>query len=420
MKVLIVTPVEGGSGETITALHIAEDLTAHQHEVAFLASQFARYFIDKQFSNEVRQLHDDGKFNRLLWQQTVRDYQPDIVVFADYPLLFFSNGVAPLANERWVESLEDLPMPLVTLDHFGFGQKEMAMFFGPPHLSFHYEHFPATPDFMHILLPCPMHDPQPDTSRRGTPFSYWEVPLSISAEKRSLLRRNYVADEDDYLIFHSVPKWAWKMAQDFDLPYYEYLPQILNYYLGDLPKPVTVISVNNGELLTQPTDSRVSFVNESHLPKSDFEALMFSADLLLTENKMSISMAKAVCAGVPCAVLQNSYRYRQLRRQEESVILNLINEMEFKRPGAIYPYHVFPSGKEEFENIGLYEGNALYDGFIELEVYDAKHTKAIMQRLVNDEAMRSALQTRQAAYVSKLQQARGASETLECLFKERV
>jgi hypothetical protein len=208
MKVLFVTPVESGSGEIITSLHMAENIVAHDDDVYFLSSTFGAYFIEKQFPDRIRVLTPDGERNRELWRVTLDEVEPEVVVFADYPLLFLSSGVAPLADEAWVRSLDDLSTPIVTLDHFVLAQEPMGMFFGPPHLSFHYERFPAIPDRMHIMLPCPLHDPAPSVPRKGRPFRYWDVPLGVTEAKRQEVRRQYVESDDEYLVFHSVPMWA--------------------------------------------------------------------------------------------------------------------------------------------------------------------------------------------------------------------
>ena len=156
MKVLFVTPVEQGSGETITSLHVAQRLAARDDEVRFLAAPFAEKFLAPHFSNRIQLLGGDQTKNRVLWDREIREFRPDAVIFADYPLLFFAGGVAPLADSSWIASLDSLDACLITLDHFGFAQEEMGMFFGPPHLSFHYQVFPAIPSRMRRLLPCPM------------------------------------------------------------------------------------------------------------------------------------------------------------------------------------------------------------------------------------------------------------------------
>ena len=403
MRVLIITPVEGGSGETITAVHMAENLVAKGHLVLFLASPFACLFIQERFSQQVQQFSQNGAHNRQIWNTAVEEFRPDVVVFADYPLMFFPFGVSPLVSEPgWVESLEEIDACLVTLDHFGFAQHEMGFYFGPAHLSYQYQWFPAIPERMHILLPCPMHEPGPVEGRRGEPFRYWEVPLGVPDGLRRDVRQRYLERDDDLLVFHSVPNWAWQAAEVYNLSFYDFLPQVLDEYFGNLPKQVTIVSVNNGDLLTF-RESRARIINLDTIPKSEFEGLLFSSDLMITENKVSISMGKAVCGLQACAALINSYRLLELMDGLKERLKEIMLAMENRRPGTVFPYAVFPSGMSDMLNeIILYRGNSLTEAFCEVEIFGGEKTASTLSRLLIDPQTRDELRARQQLYVDKL------------------
>jgi Family of unknown function (DUF6365) len=406
IKALLVTPVEQGSGETITAVHIAQDLIENGHEVLFLASPFARRFIDPSFQGRVQEFGPEGPRNHEIWKSALREFCPDAVVFADYPLLFFPSGVSRLASEPgWVESLDNIGACLVTLDHFGFAQHEMSLFFGPAHLTtFQYQKFPPIPSPMEILLPCPMHEPDAVEGRKGEPFRYWSVPLGVTSSARQRIRRRYLENEDDLLVFHSVPNWAWQAAEALGLPFYEYLPRILEEYLGSVQKQITIVSVNNGELLASPSNSRVRFINLNPIPTAEFEELLFSADLMITENRLSISMGKAICGFQVCAVLKNSYRILDLIPRLKGTLRDSVLAMENIRLGTVYPYEVFPSGMTELlEEIVLYKNNSLTKAFCDTEVFGGDETAEMLRRLLVDQPERKRLQQRQQSYVDKLQ-----------------
>src|SRR5687767_1072088 len=100
MKVLLITPVLHGSGETITSIHVARELKEKGHAVLFLASPQAGRFIAKEFPQAVWECSEKGPDNLRLWEKALHDFRPDIVVFADYPLLFCEGGVPPLVLEK--------------------------------------------------------------------------------------------------------------------------------------------------------------------------------------------------------------------------------------------------------------------------------------------------------------------------------
>lgn len=421
MKFLLVTPVEQGSGETITSLHIAESLARRDHQVLFLASPFARRFIDRHFPDRVRALGADEAQNRRAWREAVDTFRPDAVVFADYPLCFVPRGCAPLVSERpeWVEPLTELDACLVTLDHFGFAQGEIGFYLGPPHLGFNYQRFPPIPPRMRVLLPCPMHEPGPVEGRVGEPFRYWQVPLRAPREAVRETRRRYLGDRDGWLIFHSVPNWAWRGAEAFGLSLYRHLPEILDHYLGDLPRPVTVVSVNNGSLLAARKDHRLRQVNLAPIPKAEFEALLHAADLVLTENKVSISMGKAICALKTSAVLKNSFRLVELVPRLRGRLRDAVMAMEDDRLGSVYPFEVYPTGmRQVLEKICLYRDNGLTRGFRDLEIFGGDETAGALRDLVTDEGVREELRSHQLRYVERLRGLEESAPVLERLVEE--
>src|SRR5690349_16316786 len=133
MKVIFVTPSEVSSGEAVTALHMAENICRNSGEIRFLASTFTARFLKNIFSEQVIEFTPDANSNVRIWQSLLREFRPDAIVFADYPLLFFSNGTVPLADEAWVRSLDNVDATLLTLDHLGYAQRQMSIYFGPPH-----------------------------------------------------------------------------------------------------------------------------------------------------------------------------------------------------------------------------------------------------------------------------------------------
>lgn len=415
MRVLFVAPVEQGSGETITCLHLADNLTRNGHDVLFLASAFASRFLGDQFPDRIRLLGSDGRANRRAWDAVLHEFRPNIVVFADYPLLFFATGAAPLIDDPvWCESLESLPVCLATLDHFGFAQEEMGMFFGPPHLSFHYQKFPAIPKRMHILLPCPMHEPGPVNGRRGYPFRYWHIPIEMSEPSRREVRRRYLQNENDILVFHSVPNWAWGQAERMALSLYRYLGEILDYYLRDLSRPATVVSVNNGYLLQTPIDCSINIVNLEPISRSEFESLLLSSDLVLTENSVSIAMGKAICGLRACATFQNSFSLPELVDSVDGPVREIVLEMEQKRAGAIFPFNVYPIGMvDELKRIILYRDNSLTAAFRALEVFEGIVTKRRLHALLNNDGEREALKAAQWDYVRRLREIGDGSQILQ-------
>lgn len=403
MKILFVTPVKLGTGETITAFHMAQHLVASGHDVAFLASPLAARIVGPSFGS-ITTLGPTLAENERLLHAMVADGRPDIVVFADYSLLAFPGGTSPLMGPSGqVAGLDDLDAGLATLDHFGFSQQESGLFIGPAHLSFHFQTFPTPPARMHMLLPCPMHEPTEVAGRRGQPFRYWDVPLRATEGVRPAVRDRFLGQGDGLLVLHAVSGWASKGAESFRLPFYQFFPELLTQYLGAIGRPVTVVSVNHGSLLVGPPAGPVRFVNLPPIPPSEFEDLLFSCDLFLTENKVSISMGKAVCGLRPCALLKNSHRLLDLVDRADPPIRDLLWRMEDARPGSVYPYDVFPTGMiDTLNEIVLYQDSSLPAAFAEVEVYGGDASANRLHGLLSDEETRADLISHQHRYVERV------------------
>jgi hypothetical protein len=404
LDVLVVAPINEGSGETVTARYLARELIADGHRVVFLAAPFATRFLADEFGDRVLQLGFDGAANVALWRHTMRDVRPHAVVFADYPLMFWRNGMVPLAREPgWRESLDETDACLITLDHFGFAQREMGIFFGPPHRTTEFHRFEAIPQRMRIMLPCPMHEPLPVPGRKGRPFRYWDLPLAIGDDERAAVRARHLRAADDLLIFHTVSNWAWKSEQSLGHRFYANLPELLGLYLGEIGRRVTVLSLNSGSLLAPSSHPRVDIVNLAAVSPPEFDRLLFSADLVLTENQISISLGKAVCGLQPVAAFRNRYRMLELLESTSGRLREIVLAIENPRPGSIYPFEVYPSGMADIlDEIVLYRESSLPDAFERLEIFGGQETERALARLLTDERTRTELQARQRVYVERL------------------
>jgi hypothetical protein len=392
MRVLFVTPGEFSAGEAITAIHCSERVIHAGGEVHFLASRFTAAFIE---SGGITLMNEDPEENRAAWSDTLTRFRPDAVVFADFGMTFFSSGVAPLGNGAWLKSLDNVDAELFTFDHLGFAQGPMNVFYGPPHLGI-VEPIQQPPSRVHVLLPCPVQEPNAVEGRRGVPFRYWSPPALDDAAKLAV-RTEYAGD--GFLIFHSVPTWAWEWAQRFGHPYYDFLSRLLTLYFVQFPRPVTIVSVNNGRLLSPSEHEHVRILNLSSMPKEEYEALILAADLMLTENSISVSLGKAVCGGVPAAVLKNGRFAKDALVEAEPALAAIIEEMEERLPGAVYPYEVFPIwGRRQVEKLGVFKSSSYPGGVAAVEIFGGSATQSSLQKLVCDPETRGSLLANQRAY----------------------
>lgn len=401
MKLLFITANTGGTGEAITALHMAEALEAAGHRIGFLASDFTAPFLAERFGHAVFPLALDAGDDRC-WQEAPDRFAADLVVFADYPLLYSTPEGIAVARSGWIESVRDRGARLATLDHLGMAQQPGVLYFGPPHIGISVQRMPELPAGMEILLPCPVHDPAPIEGRRGLPFRYWELPLGIGDDARARVRRRYLESDDEFLVFHSVPGWARRYAEIHRLPHYRGFARILEAWLSRAPRPVTVVSVNGGGLLGRATSSGVRFVETGPLSRDRYQEILLAADLMLTDNRISVSLGKAVCGDVPAVALRNSYRLVELVDHAAPPVRELLLEMEAERPGAVFPFEVFPIwGRRELQTLGI-AGHDCAAAAAEVELYGGEESAGRIVELLADGPARAERIARQRCYCERL------------------
>ena len=416
MRIIFVTPSEVSSGEAITALHAAENVCLNGGEVRFLSSAFTARLLKDGFPEEVTEFTADAKTNVEIWTSSLKQFRPHAVVFADYPLLFFSNGAAPLADDAWVRQLEEIDVVLVTLDHLGYAQRPMSIYFGPPHLSMHCERTPELPKRMRILLPCPSNEPSEVKGRKGTPFRCWHSLSQLSENQGRAIRAAYLEDDGDLLIFHSTAGWAVRFANRMQLPHYRFLTDILEHYLSKLERRVTLVSVNNGALLASSNHPNVRVHNLAPLTKDEFERLLFACDLVIMENSISQTLGKSVCSLRPAAVLLNSYSLPELLPVTDKWLRELLFKMEGIKLGSVFPYEVFPIWRrEDVEDLGLFNQNSFTEAFARLELFGGEATREQFAQLLLDEQTRAELRSRQETYVKRLSKLDDAYSVLQTL-----
>ncbi len=402
MNILFVTPSRVSSGEGVTALHMAEWLSAEGCKVHFLASEFTGALIRTRLPNVVSTLGPDLQTNQRTWETIVSKFQPAAVVFADYPLLAFRSGTAPLRDEAWETGLDRIDAELFTLDHLGYAQRSRIVFFGPPQDTLGLERIPPIPSDMHVLLPCPLHDPD-NTALRGCPFRYWNLHPEQNQLKSLDTRSPYVRSAEELLVLHLTSHWVCRAAELLRHPYYSLLPEVISGFLFGLARPVTLLSVNNGSLLPQVDSGNVRIVNAGTMDPAQYERLLVASDLVITENRISVSLGKAICLLRPCAILHNSYSIRDITEGKPGSSRIWPEKMERTRCGSVFPFEVFPIwSRGDLEELGIFDETCLKGAFAAVEIFGGEPTARQLQNLLTDESRREGMRAAQRSYLRRL------------------
>lgn len=410
-KALFVTPSEVSSGEAITALHMGEELAAKGWSVRFLASRFTSGFLAPRLGDRVTVLGRDMAENRRCWEGVLEDFQPGHVVFADYPLLSFAGAAAPLWDADWEEALPVADAALFTLDHLGYAQRPGLVFFGPPHETIGVQRIQPLPPWIRILLPCPLHDPE-HSPLRGHPFRLRGLNGAAGSHGGDA-RQRHLRSSDESLVLHFVSHWACDAARLISSPYYSLLPEWLVRHLRGIGRPVTVISVNNGALLPELESDGVRILNARPMSPSDFEALLAAADLVLTENRISVSLSRAISMLRPAAVLRNTRSVLDISMQGPAEAAVFAELMERVRIGSVFPFEVFPIwSRPDLEVLGIFDESCLGGAFDEIELFGGEASARQLRQLLTDQSARARMREAQLSYLRRLESLPSCSQVL--------
>lgn len=391
MRALFVAPVTEATGETLTAVSAADDFAVGGHDLAWLVSPRASGLVPEALrGTAMRQLGPQREENLAAWRDLVGEFGPDIVVFADYPLLFLSGTACPLwereSELQFVGPDSQVPAS-VTFDHLGLTQLEgREIRVGPLPSTAAIREVPLPAD-MSALLPCPLHEPEPRAGGRGVRCRGRAGAEPLSDRERAAVRAELGVASADRLILHAVPGWAGQLSRmlgsDFHRDYGRRL-------VDALPESSAIVSINDGSLLAPSHRAGVEVVNLRAVPAPLFDAFLVSADLFVTDNPVSSSLGRAISSGVSACV---AYVWHEDERGGWGA-----GGADRSAPAAasydLFP--IFPAG--EVSRLGVVPGNTVVECFAEVNLAEAADAAGRLLALLSETPGLEAMRGAQARY----------------------
>lgn len=163
------------------------------------------------------------------------------------------------------------------------------------------------------------------------------------------------------------------------------LPRVLHSHLVALGRPLRVVHVASRPWRF-PVSERIEYRHFSKLPFAMFQEYVASADLFLTTNLLSPTLAQAVLNGTPAVLLGNS---RELDR--DAMPDWLVAAAPLLR--RAHPFRVAPLGWHELLE-PLLEDNPYAECFASAQVFDREDTARAITTLLDDAGARDRLAAR--------------------------
>jgi hypothetical protein len=406
MKLLFLALSRLSRGDAGMAADLARRLPRSRVRVGFVAAAEA-----------VPHLHDlgmpalplaaaDPAGNLAILDRIVRGFRPDCLVAADAFALHQSRDWSGLT----IGSLrERYGRPVGSIDRLGWQATGYTVdFYGGEQAR-----FPPLLDGCDLLIrPSPPHPPEPGPARVAVtalhPGGLHEGGLrpAVTADGAPATEAPGPDDRPEVFLVsspweHRNPRRSLPVAQLIDA-----LPRIVHSHLAALGRRLRVVHVGPRRWRF-PVADQIEYRHFSRLPYPMFHARLAGADLFLTTNALSATLAQAVLAGVPALLLDN---HQSLAGP--AVPAWLAGTAPLLR--TAHPFRVAPLGWHDLLE-PLLAGNPYRDCFATAGIFDRPAVLRQLAGLLDDRRERSRLWQRQRELRDRLAELAPPVETLRAV-----
>ncbi len=409
MRLLLVAPSRLSRGDAIVAADLARRLPRSRFQVGFAAAAEA-----------VPQLHElgmptlpltaatpDGNLGIL--DRMVSGFKPDWLIVADAFTLRQPGAWSSLTGLSVELLKERYGRPVASFDRLGWQAADYrADLYGGGQVS-----FPRLLDGCDLLIrTSPPH--LPDPAGPGVAVT----ALQLGGLRDGGRRRSRAAESDGRapaddrpVIFLVNSPWEYRnparslaVAQLADA-----LPALIHSQLAGFGRPLRVVHVGPRKWRFPPA-SQIEYRHFSRMPYPMFHERLTAADLFVTTNVLSVTLAQAVLAGVPALVLDNPARLGQ------DELPGWVADAAPLLRGA-YPFRVAPLGWHDLLE-PLLAGNPYQDCFATAGIFDRPAVLRALAELLDDGPEQSRSRERQQDYLKRLAELPPADEALAAAVRQ--
>ena len=432
IRSLFVCAASRAYGEINVVLPLAQGVAQAGGEVWFLVSPLAAQLARSKFPDRVFEMTGDCITNQITFWRIVKKFRPNMVVFPElYQILQIGRKPeCPLVDWKLLQDLQELEATLVFIDfiaHVQMLQNVVACDVCAKRFGRHV--LRAFLERLWVMVPCPLNEPGQVQGRRGIPYrTRTALPVVGPSKDKSRCRLKFLGRKDQkegVLILRSNSTWQAELAEQQNLHLHEYFTDLLTLYLDGLGKPVSLVSVSDRNKLRLCSDNKwLKVINLPNLPPDEYQTLLHSADLILTDNEISYSVGNAI-GNTPTVVFVNSFSAKELfeRERADGALGRLISRVKQKWPSSFFPHAIYPLRMQKRDMIAFRSTDPQQDGpsdallpstirlgrmssspFFRAELYGGRETKDLLHRLLLDRSTKQELLRHETSYLSRLNQ----------------
>ena len=388
---LFLASFPGSRGEIALAMRVAKDLHEQGDRIVFLIrNEHAASFSGTPF--EVVTIDSMIPLDDFM-SELVRSYEADSLILTD----LHSNSVwLKYSNQgSWFFNQNSVPVLAIDIYHLTEDVKSADAF-----LDQEYE--------VSYLSSVPRGriTPVPFVSPNATPDAYNALPsvTEISENEKMQIYQELGFGKDEKLLLMVGAKWQTpSFWQDIHIRRAAIrVPNLISYYVSRIPN-VRIVHIGPEPYhIDRNLEGRYLWLNQ--LEHKRYQAILASADLFLTSNISSNTLAAAVALGIPSIVLRNSFKVMNVDEAIAKVpgkpSEKLLNWLKSSLP--INCFYNWPGGYYRLLS-RLLQDNPYCETFETTELFYEDEVIGQCQTLINDSTARQQMKERQARYVRLVQ-----------------
>lgn len=384
------------NGDISIAADFAHQLPSPEFAVRFVTAPASAPYV-RALGLAAHPLDGSGpRANLAAFDQLMADYRPEAVIAADAFTLDYSTAWSGLSMQVLRQRYE---VALASFDQYDYPAADYRVDFYPdfqipfPRLFDHCDLIirnsplnrpaPNVPGRIVTRVSSAGPTPRPATRPVGRPptvfltNSHWESVNVVQSLKPIQLMRS--------------------------------MPRMIHSHLAALDRPLRVVHVGPAKW-EFPIAPQIDYQHLTGLAPTEFHTQLTESDLFLTTNAVSITLTKAVFAGVPCLLLANDTTLRPVDLAQDPTHAWLAEAAP--ELTTVYPFRVSPWGWHQFLTPVL-RNNPYPDCFLTAGVFDRHQVIAAMTGLLDDAPTRERLADGRTKLLQALDRLTPAAEALD-------
>lgn len=270
------------------------------------------------------------------------------------------------------------------------------------------------------LCPCPIVNPIGAERENTICYRLTDKKLPYCINKTDMYKRKLSIPVGRKLIIYTNAVWQDNYKKYKDVREFVEVNQMLFWHLiENLAKEYTILCIGKESFYRKQNDN-IIFIDS--VSPDIFDQYLLAADLFLSRNIVSTSLARAVLSGIPCVCIQNSVHFKRDAKYESDLVMSLKNEFvkeQLSKLQRSYKYRMFPVGWYYFLQ-NICDNNPYFETFYQVEQYDIEQTMNTILSLLESKTTYDRLRMKLEKYEIILNHLPHIDEITECLLGGRI